>query len=485
MILFPSSSNPPTSSPPTLAEVDASLGPVTVFLLAKSAFWLLLGGLLSLLASIKLHAPTMLSATPWLTYGRLLPAGWDLLVYGFAAQAAFAVGLWIVARASMQRLQAPVIVLIGGICWNLGLLAGLIGFLIGDTTGRELLEMPAGAMAILMVGATLIGASGWMTFAERTEESTYPSAWFVLLALLAIAWCGTGALMMLAGEGARGVVQVLVQRWFSLGFLRLGLGGVALAVLFHFLPLAVHRPLASRSLALWAFWPLALFGAYGVTAHGDPFPRWVVSVGLAGQAFSMIAVLAIAINWWKTTEGAWGALFGSTSGRLIGTAALSYVLAESIRFVVSFPWSSGPLRFTWIEPGLDWLFVGGAVMLALFAVLPMLVLRSVGREMSPGLVRFHAWATGIGVLLIALPFILAGLVQGLGLASGNLTFMEALHRSLMLVRVTSLGYFVFFLGQFAWVLALAGVLKGVFVENFGTLRAWIAPVNLKRTEARS
>lgn len=85
----------------------------------------------------------MLSGSAWLTYGRLAPAGWNAIVYGFAAQTGIALGLRVLARAAGQRLQSPLLVVAGGILWNLGVLAGVIGVLAGYSTGREWLEMPA------------------------------------------------------------------------------------------------------------------------------------------------------------------------------------------------------------------------------------------------------------------------------------------------------------------------------------------------------
>ena len=125
----------PSSSAPsgaiTPAEVDASFRPVALFFAGKSTFWLVVGALISLIASVKLHGPGMMSGSAWLTYGRLAPAGWNALVYGFAAQVGMVLGLWVLARAAAQRLQAPILVLAGGVVWNLGVLAGSIGILAG------------------------------------------------------------------------------------------------------------------------------------------------------------------------------------------------------------------------------------------------------------------------------------------------------------------------------------------------------------------
>jgi cytochrome c oxidase cbb3-type subunit 1 len=479
--------SPPRSAVlPSLAEVDASFRPVALFFFAKAAFWLIAGSFLLLLASVKLHAPAMMSGAAWLTYGRLAPAGWDVLVYGFAGQAGFAVGLWLLARASMQRLQSPLLVLAGGVLWNVGVLAGTVGILAGYSTGRELLEMPAGAMACLVVAAGLIGSAGWITFAARTESQTYPSAWFVLLSLISFVWFGSVALMMYSGDGPRGVMQVLVQRWYANGITTLWLGGIGVAAIFHWLPQTVNRPLASRSLALIAFWTMAFFAPWSVTAHGDPFPRWIISFGIAGQFMAAIAILAIALNWWKTAEGAFNSLLASPGARLIGLAAVAYIASGILDLLMAFQRVSAWSRFTWVHQGLDWLLVGGAVIAALFAIIPELISRSTGQALSPGLVRLHATLTLVGILLIAVPLVVGGGIQGARLADPVVPFMDALRASMHLVRLSSLGLVVFLLGQFVFAFALFGVFRSLVAECATTVRSWSVPVSKNRTaEVRS
>jgi cytochrome c oxidase cbb3-type subunit 1 len=474
------SNHPPSHGNPGIADVDASFRTVALLFFTKAALWLVVGSFLLLLASVKLHAPAMMSKAAWLTYGRLAPAGWDVLVYGFAGQAGFAVALWLLARASMQRLQVPWLVLIGGAVWNLGVLAGTVGILAGYSTGRELLEMPPGAMAFLVVGAGLIGTAGWLTFSARTESTTYPSAWFVLLSLISFVWFGSVALLMFCGDGPRGVVQVLVQRWYANGVLEIWLGGIALAAVFHALPIALGRPLASRQLALIAFWCFAFFMPWAITAHGDPFPRWIVSAGMAGHFLAAIALLAIAFNWWKTSENALGSLLASPSGRLIATAAVAYLATGLINFWTSLQSVASWTRFTWVQPGLEWLFIGGAVLAAIFALIPEILTRATGRTLSPRLTGLHALLTVIAVALIALPLIFGGLLQGAKLANPTVPFLDALRGSMHLVRLSSLGLVLFLVAQCVYVLALADVFRAMFREALVTVKSWSAPIARNR-----
>lgn len=465
---------------PGVAEIDASLRFPALFVAAKSAFWLVIGSLLLLVASIKLHGPGMMAGKAWLTYGRLQPAGWNALVYGFAGQAAALAGVWVLARAVRQRVQAPLLVVAGAVIWNLGTLAGLVGILCGWSTGREWLEMPGGAMALLVFGGALIGVSGWLTYSARDGAEAYPSAWFVLLALLSFVWFGSVALSMLSGDAARGVVQVLVQRWYAGGIVKLWLGGFTIAVVLHFLPILVGRPLASRQLALIAFWTITFFAPWAITQHGDPFPRWVISVGLAGRFLAGIGWVALGMNWCETTKQVKPRVFETLTGRLVGSAAVALLAGWGLDLLVSFKSVSAVTGLTWVRPGVDWLCVGAAVIAAQAALVELLS-RSQGRTLSVGLLTAHSWLTLVGLALAALPLVLGGVVLGLRLSGGTVGFLDALKSSMHLVRLNTLGLTLFLLGQMAYVGALVVLARELVGDVVKLVAGWAAPVSSGKT----
>lgn len=480
----PAADPPNSCSSPSLESVDQSFCSLAFIALSKGFLWFLLGGLLLLLASVKLHGPGMLAGHDWLTYGRVQPAGWAVLVYGFAGQVGAVVGLWLVARAARQRLQAPLLALAGIGLWNIGVLVGAVGILAGYSTGREWMEMPAGALAILVIAAGVLGTVGWMTYAARVESDAYPSAWFVLLAFLSFVWLGTVALMMLGGESTRGVVQVLVQRWFANGVGRLWLGGLTVAVLFHALPLAAGRPLASRGLATVAFWSLACFAPWAITTHGEPFPRWVISAGVAGQFLSGIGLLALAMNWWSTVEGRVNQALNSLRGRVLVASALTYLGGGAFKLFLALSGPSQLFAMTWVQQGLDWAAVGSAA-LVIVALVPEFFARATGRELAPGLVAGGTWLTLVGVVVVTLSLTLSGILQGLKLGAGTVPFTEALASSMHLVRLSTLGLMAILAGQVTFGLAIAGAWKSRFIEGVAVVRGWALPSGSKTVGVRS
>ena len=159
-----------------------------LFLFACAAFWVVTASVFALIASLKLHAPNLLADCPWFTYGRVQAAQMNALIYGFAGQAALGVALWMIARLGRTLLVQPGYVVVGVIFWNAGVKLGILGILIGDTTGYEWLEMPAYASPILFVAYAIIGACGLLTFHQRREPTLYVSQWFLLAALFWFPW---------------------------------------------------------------------------------------------------------------------------------------------------------------------------------------------------------------------------------------------------------------------------------------------------------
>src|SRR6185369_6074085 len=150
--------------PVPVSEIDFSCRLPLLVLFISAAKWLVIGWLFALIASIKFHAPSFLADYAWLTYGRVHPAFTNSLIYGFCLQAGLGVVLWLLARLSSTRLVHPWLVTVGAIFWNLGVTVGVIGILLGDSTGFENLEMPGYGTVLVFLGYLLIALWGVVTF---------------------------------------------------------------------------------------------------------------------------------------------------------------------------------------------------------------------------------------------------------------------------------------------------------------------------------
>src|SRR5262245_55488812 len=111
-------------APASAPEIDRSCRFPVMLLFIASTMWLCLGSVLGVISSIKLHAAGFLAQSPWLTYGRVRPAFYDAVVFGFASQAGLAVALWMLARLGRNVLQGPGFIAAAGFFWNVGVAVG-------------------------------------------------------------------------------------------------------------------------------------------------------------------------------------------------------------------------------------------------------------------------------------------------------------------------------------------------------------------------
>ena len=51
------------------------------------------------------------------------------MLYGFCLQAGLGVALWMLARLGRTTLAAPWLIIVGALCWNLGVAVGVLGIL--------------------------------------------------------------------------------------------------------------------------------------------------------------------------------------------------------------------------------------------------------------------------------------------------------------------------------------------------------------------
>src|SRR5438874_11475487 len=145
----------PTDVPTTNVEqieralIDASTRVPVLMFYASAIAWLLLGTLLAFFTSFKMHSPDLLANVSFLTYGRIRPAHMNVMLYGWASMAGMRTAIWLMARLCRTTLRHPLLLVAGGAFWNFGVLLGLGGIMIGDSTGYPWLEFPSYAAVVL------------------------------------------------------------------------------------------------------------------------------------------------------------------------------------------------------------------------------------------------------------------------------------------------------------------------------------------------
>src|SRR5947199_9246155 len=146
--------------------------------------WPLMDTLLSCFVSFKLHEPDLLSNISFLTWGRVRPAHMNVMVYGWASIAGMGTAIWLMARLCRTVLRYPLLLVAGACFWNLGVLLGVSGILLGDSTGYQWLECPGYGEIILLVACKLVASWAVLMFRYRRAEQIYITQWDLRAAFL-------------------------------------------------------------------------------------------------------------------------------------------------------------------------------------------------------------------------------------------------------------------------------------------------------------
>jgi len=433
-----------TGCPPeevvSVEQIDASCRwPVLAFFVS-GAFWFLFSSVFGLLVSIKLHSSTFLASCPWLTYGRIRPAQFDALVYGFAAPAAFGVTLWLFCRLGRTRLVAPVFLLFAAILWNIGVLTGIAGILAGDGTGYEWLEFPRYAVPILFVAYVMIGLWAALTFRARRQQPLFPTQWYLLAALFWFAWIYSAANLLLVLAPVRGVVQLCVSAWYASNLLNVWLSAIGVGVIFYFIPKLTNRPLQSYFLALGAFWGIALFGGWGNLSVNAPLPSWIPALSNVASLMMILPMVCVALNVRGTLAGKFANAKANPMLGFIRFGAFSFLLAQAMNILIAVRPLNEILYFTYFTTAQIQIALLGFFASVMFGAIYYIAPRLLGVETAcPRAMRSHLYLLIFGVLITGFALAFGGIAQGIKLHNAETSFPQVIQTTLPFLHFSTLG----------------------------------------------
>lgn len=425
------------------SEIDQSTRVPVMFFVGAAVFWLIVSSLLGLVVSLKSHWPEFLDGTSYLTFGRVQGAFNSAFLYGWASSAAFAVGTWLMARLSQNRLIFGPALLAAGAFWNIGVIIGIAGILLGESTGFRGLEMPAYTGPLLLIAYALAGAWVVFTFYGRQYRTTYAAQWYLLAAFFWFPWIYSIAQVMLVFAPVRGTVQAIVNLWYLSNFFTLWLAPIALGAIYYFLPKILGRPIRYYYLASIGFWTYAFLAPWVGVARltSGPVPAWVSSAGIVAGAMLLVPIAIISINIHGSFTEA--APRKSTTLVFIRFASTVFTVAFVIGAVVAFRNFQEVIQFTHFNTAIWMLGVYAFFSMAVFGALYFLLPRVLVREWrSPALAKAHFWASAAGIVVLVASLMIAGWIQGVKLNDADVAFVDVTRATLPWLAAASLGWVI-------------------------------------------
>lgn len=396
------------------AVIDRSTRLPVTFFLTSGVAWLLVANLLGLLASLKMHSPGVLDfeCMSWLNWGRIQPAYVNALVYGWGFQAAFGIGLWIMARLCRTPLKNPTTLLVAGHVWNIAVTIGLGVIFFGAQGPGELLEFGRTVWLMLLAAYSVIVVWFAVMFVQRPKGSDYVSQWYLLGACFWFPWLYLTAQVFTSSSSGSGLHAAATAAWYSNSLLFLFFVPVGVAMATYLIPKIVGRPLHSYHLAIAGFWSLALFGGWTGLAKlaGGPLPVSLTAVSGAAQVFLLIPMLCVAVNHFATVKGRHDLVQISPTLRFVFGGAVFYVASHVVAAGLAlYP---GLSQFSSAWDGFRQMLVYNYFTMTAFGAIYFIMPRISGCEwLSPSFIRRHFWFNIYGATAISVLLLIGGLFQ--------------------------------------------------------------------------
>ena len=436
--LTPTDNEEVTQRRAVLAEIDRSCRGTVLFLFGGAIFWLIVGTVFALLASLKMHNPEYLADYSWLTFGRVRPAHLNSVIFGFASEAAIGVTLWLMCRLCRTPLMFAWVIQLAGVFWNVGVAAGIVAILAGESTGIEWLEMPPYVTPVLFLTYALIAMWGIVTFRYRREKHLYVSQWYLLAALFWFPWIYSAAQILLIAAPVRGTVQAAVNWWFAHNVLGLWFTPIGLGAIYYFIPKVLGKPVYNYSLSVLGFWSLALFYNWNGMHHlvGGPMPVWLITVSVVASVMMTIPVVTVGINHHCTMWGSFRKLKDSPVLRFMVFGGMSYTFTSLHGVALALRSVSEVTHFTHSTIAHAHQGMYAFFTMVMFGSIYYILPRVLQVEWpSARLIRLHFWAVAIGILLYIVPLTIGGTLQGIAMLNPDIPFLDPSKYSVVTMTV--------------------------------------------------
>ena len=446
------------------ALIDASTRLPVLFFYASAIVWLLLGTLLAGLVSWKLHAPDLLANCEWLTWGRLRPVHMNVMVYGWASMAGIGTAIWLMARLCRTTLRHPLLLLAGGVFWNLGVLLGAGGIIWGDSTGYEWLEFPPYATVVLFIAYSLVVSWAMLMFRFRRGDHIYITQWYLLGAFLWFPWVYGATQMMLFVVPVQGVMQAAVTWWFANNLMFLWFGAIGLGTAYYMIPKVIGRPVYRYHLAAIGFWTYALFASWtGMQRLVDgPFPAWMITASIAASILTLIPVATVGLNHHMTMRGYFGLMRYSPTLRFTVFGSFAYTGFSLMGIFLSLRSIAGYVHFSEASVAYSHAGLYAFFTMIMFGSMYYIVPRLVGREWRYAtLIKLHFWAAAYGVGLMIAMLFLGGIAEGSSMADATRPFADATDSILPYLRGRSVSGMLLTIAHFIFAFHFGLMLFGL------------------------
>lgn len=399
------------AAPATHELVDTRL--VRWYLVA-SLTYLMVGMLAGLLFSLQfVHMYPFAGSEAW-SPGRWRMVHTNTVAYGFIANAFLGSLHWAIPRLTFQPALNPRLSWAIFGAWQLVLVATVLGILAGHAQALEWGETPVFVDPFALVGLVLV-AVNLLAPIVRAQGPLYVSVWYFIAAfvwtVMVYAMGNFVPQYAVSGTAAGAIAGLFIHDLVGLFVTPIGWG-----LMYYFVPIILQRPIWSHGLSLVGFWGLAFFYPLNGIHHFlySPIPMFLQYGAVVATVAVELVVTTVIINFFASIRGQGDFLRTSLPIRWFYTGMVFYfTTCLQCAFQVTLTFQK-IIHFTDWVVGHSHLVMFGVFGFWILGVMTYLLPRLLG---APGWYRpswnaWHYWLTALGMLVMFVDLVIAGLIQG-------------------------------------------------------------------------
>ncbi|MBX2990704.1 MAG: cbb3-type cytochrome c oxidase subunit I [Bacteroidetes bacterium] len=376
---------------------------------------------IGLIMAIKFIAPEFLGGIPALGFGRIRAIHTNGVLFGWLLAADMGLCYYIVPRLAGVKLFSEKLGMWTLYLWIVILLGAVVTLGMGDTQGKEYLELNSFLDILVTIAWVMFGINIFGTIAKRKYENMYASLWYIMGTIL---W--TAVLWIVANLPVySGVNDANVNWWFGHNAVGLIFTPVGLAIAYYFIPKSTGNPLYSHKLSLIGFWTIAFLYIWTGAHHiiFGPIPTWLQTIAILFSISLLIPVWTAVTNFYGTLRGKWAQgnyvvkffIAGTTFYLLTCFQGPMHSLRTVNQIVSKTDWIVGHAHMA-VFGAFTFFALGG-----IYYALPKILKRSLYSEK---MAEWHFWLSFVGFLGFAISLWIGGFVQGLQWMDYTISFLD-------------------------------------------------------------
>ena len=351
----------------------------------------------------------------FLSPGRIRMVHTQGVAYAWTANIFFALIMYVIPKLTRKPIMSEKMGWFIFYSYNFLVLATVVLILAGFAQALEWGETPKIldpfiSIVVVLFVLNIVAGSIW----PARSKPFYVTVWYVLAALV---WTPLVYVMgnflpeyVFEGTGGATITSMYIHDLVGLFVTPVGIG-----LVYYLLPVLMKRPIYSHALSLIGFWGLAFFYPMNSAHHflWSPIPMWTQYASIVASVGVHVVVYTVVFNIFATLATDWKRVIDDISLRFIFVGALCYLITciqcaihttLSVQEIIHFTdWVVGHAHLVLFGTFSFWAFA------FIYFILPKL---TGAKIFSESLKEWHFWLSTLGVIIMDLDLMCAGLVQG-------------------------------------------------------------------------